>query len=238
MKSKLKALGLALVAVFAMSAVMATAAQATQAQFTAAEYPAVGTGHIEGAVTANYFQITGAGGEKIHCSTVTYEATLAAASTKLTVTPHYNGCTTGSGVGSTVDLNGCDYVFVAGTKTSTVDSHGSVEIVCPAGNSIQVTSGGICTTDIGPQTITSGITYTNVGNGDVTVDVDITGKIKYTETDQNFFCPNTNGHVTSDGNFVSNVLLTGFKDLGTQASPVTTGASQVKEGAAVNIDVG
>lgn len=251
MRVNLKALGLALVAAFAMSAVAASVAQAsTPAAFTAAEYPAVATGHEEGAL--NYFEITG-GGAKTECNNVTYEATLAGASHELTVTPHYTECEeTISGNPATVHLNGCDFRFTAGTYTAAPvdDAHGKVHIVCPVGKKIEITVSAfgspICAVDVHPQTLEGGITYTNIPGGGatpqdyVTVDVDITNDIEYTETDLSFFCPNTNNHHTGDGNFVSQVRIKGYEDL--KKDHTKPGTPEAKEythsGTEVDIDVG
>ncbi len=209
MRGNLKALGLALLAAFAMSAVMASAAQATPAQFTADAYPAVGTGK-EVAGTVNKLESTA--GTSISCGNVIYEATQGEASTELTVTPHYTSCETNSGIGVTVDLNGCHYKFTAGTKAAH-GSTGSVHIICPTGTEITVTAAG-CTIHVPPQTL-NGVTYTNEVNGDVKVDVNI-NTLTTTETDHSaFLCffGATEIHVTN-GLFQSTVLFECFKDLG------------------------
>ena len=221
MRRNLKALGLALLAAFAMSAVVASAAQAeAPAEFTAAEYPAVLTGHEE-EEKAEFFEFTP--GNKTECSDVTYEATLTEASTEVTVTPHYTGCTA-SGVGTNFNLNGCHYKFTAGTATSSTVAHGAVHVICPPNKQIEVVvGGGLCVVDIGPQTLAAGITYTNIKGGGpgtktphdyVTVDIDITGKLKYTDTDTGgIFCPFAGNHTTENGSIVSTVILKGYKDL-------------------------
>lgn len=244
MKRNLKALGLALVATFAMSAVAASAAQAN---FTQPQgQPAVFTGKEEGGPTKNFFQITGVNGPKTHCEETKYEGTLAAASSELTVTPHYTKCKATSGgitIDTNIDLNGCHYIFYVDTKNPLGGGTGSVEIVCPTGGQIEVTT-SLCDTDIPPQKIVGGVTYKNVENGDVTVEARIVEKITYKETKTSIFGPCTNNHHTSDGSFTSDVLVEGFVDNGTHhwltkdpdGSEHTL--STVTEGAALNIDVG
>lgn len=89
MKRNLKALGLALVAAFAMSAAVASAAQAN---FTQPDdiYPVALTGHEEGGPTQNFFSITSgaANPPRSHCQEVKSEGTLAEQSEELTITPH------------------------------------------------------------------------------------------------------------------------------------------------------
>lgn len=232
MRGNIKTLGLALVAVLAMSAVAASAAQAlTQAKFTADAYPAVIKGAQEG--TENFLEATA--GRKTECKTATYQATLTEASTELTVTPHYAECEA-SGVGTTVDLNGCDFRFTAGTNTSAEDSHGSADIVCPGPiKSITVTT-FTCTVHIPAQNGLTGVTFTNKSASTVTVDVDITNQIKYTETD-GFLCPFEGNTEGSDGDFVSKVTVHGFKDGQPQAHPTTEGVTTYGTGAATAIDV-
>jgi hypothetical protein len=209
MKHRFKALGLALVACFAMSVVAASAAHANQGAFTQAEgnYPTAITGAQEG--STNYFEATD--GRKVECEVAKYSGSLSSAATSLTVTPTYEKCTS-SGLTSVVDMNGCTFQFTTGTNTSATDTHGSVHINCPTNAKIVITVGGVCEVDIPAQTVNGGVTFTNVANGDVTVDVDITNDIHYTDTDtpSSFFCPFTSHTVTGEnGDFVSNVLVQG-----------------------------
>lgn len=211
MKGNFKALGLAILAAFAMSAVVASSAHATQASFTAESYPVTITGTQEGAT--NYFEATP--GRKVECKIATYEGTLKEASTELTVTPTYDECTeTSTGFGATVDLNGCHYIFTVGTKTSSTDAHGEVHVKCPVGNKISITV-ATCTVHVTPQT--RKVTYTNLpANVDtpkkfVTVDVDVTNEIHYEDTD-GFLCPFEGNSTGTNGSFVSNVRVKGYKD--------------------------
>jgi len=233
MKRNFKTLGLAFVAALAMSAVAAGSAQAeAQGFFTADAYPAVATGFETKETGADYFQVTGAAGPKTHCDSVSYEATLGGQSTSLTVTPHYTNCeatdTPIGDVAASVDLNGCDYLFEAGTTTTNGITHGSVAIQCPMGQpGIQVTVGGVCEVNVPPQTINGGVTFENVANGDVTVNVNIVEKITYQETDLSFFCPNGNVH-RSDGTFISTVTVKGFKDAKKDHSVITKDSDGVE----------
>ncbi len=201
MTRKFKTLGLCLVAVFAMSAVAATAAQAEK--FTSASYAASITGEQIGALP-NEFEVTNAG---VECGTATFSGTLAAASETLTITPNYQNCLVGGSIPATVDMNGCDYLFHAtGVKTASVD------VVCPT------TAGGVtdkivitvpatgCEIQVPEQNSLSTLhIHVEAGIGDVRVTVKV-GKISYS---QNAKCPGGvesektgiyNGEVTLKGN--------------------------------------
>lgn len=246
MRGNLKALGLALLAAFAMSAVAASAAHGTTAKFTAAEYPAVATGAQEGQPTNsdNYFEATP--NRKTECHVATYEATLAAASTELTVTPHYTQCSS-SILDVTVDLNGCHFTFKTGAIHSTTEVTGTATVNCAEGKEITITAGGAPTCIIhipGDNTVPgspknvnlTGVTFTNIANGDVTVDVDITNQIHYTDTDtQPILCPFMGESTNANGSFRSTVLVEGFKE--TKHGTNSTGNTSYEHGAAVNIDV-
>lgn len=134
MKRNLKALGLALVAAFALSAVLASAASA---EFTSA----TGGATLKAtALTPQVFKIynTSPGNAEVSCNKISVTGTAPAASTELTVEPHYEECTvTDEHTGLTnqpanVTNNGCDYLF-------TTHAGENVHIVCPGGGSIQIT---------------------------------------------------------------------------------------------------
>jgi hypothetical protein len=220
MKSYLKALGLALVAALAISALAAGAAQAENATFTAEKYPAVAKGEQEGPedhsveVGRNYFEITpdeNHEGERFECDTAQYQATLTDASHKLTVTPHYDSCTLG-GTTANIALNGCHFEFETHGTEVEGDTPGTAALRCPAEESITISGPlGICVSHVGEQEELEGITFTNKESGDVTVHVEVTTEIKYTHTDT-VFCPWEGGGTASDGGFVTDVTMEGFED--------------------------
>ena len=83
----LKALGLAVVAVLAMTALAAPASQA--ASFTAASYTAT----LEGEqLAAESHVFTLAGGRTVTCTSAKFKGTLAAPSSTATITPTYSSC--------------------------------------------------------------------------------------------------------------------------------------------------
>jgi hypothetical protein len=192
----LKALGLVLVAIFAMSAIVASAAMAGQGELTSdGKVKLTGTDEVESPATL------GALGKTVSCHghyTVgnvneTPHGFLSPPVTTMTVAPDYTDCTAPNPVNpsvpltATVTLNGCDYVLHIGTGTSPTYS-GTADIVCPGSSVIEVhvyqetdtahTKTPICTDKIGPQTGKTGATVTNEG-GNLKLAGTITGlKVK------------------------------------------------------------
>lgn len=134
----LKVLGLALVAVFAMSAVTASMASA-QGKLTTDGADVKLTGINTGATLEN--SLTAFGGNTT-CPNVVYTGTEVGSltnrvpngATQTTITPHYGLCTTLGIPFSTVDMTGCDYVFDLG-GTVGVNQYSITATVknCPAG---------------------------------------------------------------------------------------------------------
>jgi hypothetical protein len=205
MSRNIKVLGLALVAMLAMSAVVASAASATAFSFKAEKVPTQLTGKQH---NGNDIFTTDAG--KVECTEATYAGEQKVTPTnEVLVTPTYSGCTAFGFANTPIDVNGCQYRFTTVTKESG-NFEGSADIVCPAGKVIEVTAFG-CTVTIGSQTGLKKVTYTNVGAGttrEVTVDVNLTG-IVYVE-DPGFFNTCANNKVTtSNGTYVGAGLVTG-----------------------------
>jgi hypothetical protein len=194
----LKTLGLAFVAVFAMSAIGASAASAAT-EFHAEKAPVTltGTQHAGEDVF-----VTDAG--KVSCEEATYTGSQATV-TSLTssATPKYSGCHATFGLNTTVDVNECKYVFHADT--------GKVDISCPAGKVIAVTAPG-CEVTVGSQTGLGTATFTNKGAGttrEITIDVKLSG-IKYEEHNKGFFptCA-SNTVAKSNGTYEGFATVTG-----------------------------
>lgn len=154
MTRKLKTAGLALVAVFALGAIAASAAHA--GTFTSDEYPATITGQNVGGAHVFETEL----GVPMNCN-VQLHGELAAASETVTMTPTYN-CGIGGNVVD-VDLNGCDYVLRAGATLGMHEVGGLMDIVCPAGAAIdfEITSMPICHLTVGEQLGLGALTYTN-----------------------------------------------------------------------------
>jgi hypothetical protein len=150
---------------------------------------------------------------------------VSAASTTITVTPHYANCTAtpagGGAIAATIDINGCDFEFSALTYTAAEDtSHGTAEVKCPTGTTITLTI-ATCQIHINPQhlgntphpspTIGKSITITNrpAGNGTskpyVNIHTDVT-TVHYLETD-GFLCPFSGDTTGTDGRFKSTISI-------------------------------
>jgi len=172
MTRNFKALGLALVAVFAMSAMAASGASASS--FTAAEYPV----HIQGADTSEGSSKFTSIAPTITCNTATYTNTdpltiespyfEPEASESLTISPTYENCKSGSRE-VTVTMNGCDYVFTTQAEGQALTS----DLVCPAGKTvtIEIYNSGAhidsnlwCNIHIGGQSNLEGLTADTSGN--------------------------------------------------------------------------
>jgi hypothetical protein len=176
----LKALGLPLVVVFAMSAMAASAASAAEGKFTSDGLMTL-KGTETGEAGANKLE---AFGQRVECPGSTYTGhhvgtpnPISNGEVSVTIKPTYVNCWDQASNLLFIDMNGCDYMFKDATSVNTSGTYSIlVDIVCPAGKQIEVT-GGFCTLNIGAQTNKAGFHLTNTGSG-TTDDVDLTGEIK------------------------------------------------------------
>jgi hypothetical protein len=159
MNSKLKALGLALVAALALTAVMASAASA---QFTSNKEHTIISGFQQ---EKNHVFSAGSGFYSISCSTILVNGTLIGTNdADLTITPTYETCKDTAGRTVDVDNSKLTYTF---TRTGAVAGTPVGEIHVSGGITFTTTSGGsvVCTTVIKvPQSI-NGVTYHDNGSG-------------------------------------------------------------------------
>ncbi|HEX3359953.1 MAG TPA: hypothetical protein VHS74_03075 [Solirubrobacterales bacterium] len=196
MKRKLKVLGLAALAVFALSAVIAGAAQAATFTTTDANYPVALSGtQISGTVTLvtfthNEFSVDGG---TTNCTAATFFGTSGgAASSTQRLAASYGGCKLFGLFNATVNMHGCGYLFhLSSATTATADIEG-----CEAGKEIEISSGiTSCVVTVPAQNGLGGITLANENSGTTTSIVttfDITG-VHYHE---NSSCP---GGRTAEG---------------------------------------
>jgi len=150
----LKALGLSLLAVFAMSAVAASGAQA-QAEFTGREdgtpVHTILDGTSESLQDFNYPTFIGTA--HLECQHADFDGTsLDGTDSELTIKAAYYGneadptnpnetCEANSPLGSDVahvDLNECDYTFHAGNEIAAEEFTGTVDVKCAEGHEIDV----------------------------------------------------------------------------------------------------
>jgi hypothetical protein len=179
MTRQLRVLGLALLAVLATSAVIASAAQAVP-QFTASSYPATATGsNTKGSESFT----TEAG--TVQCDSH-FQGSLSAASSTFTVTPTYTNCEAFGFLDATVNMEGCSYIFHATEKVTTDHYRSHVTVECPSGKSIKITA-GTCKAEVKAQGNLTTLTTTNSG-GSVTAMPSVTN-IAMTVTQDGFGCP-------------------------------------------------
>jgi hypothetical protein len=221
MTRKSKAFGLALISVFVMSALAASAAWAGELELPAGVTEATITGEqINGSVTGivtpvNQFK-TDAG--VIKCTPATFHAFAKTATPKeLMLAPTYGntpigtGCTIAGLAGPLIHMNGCTFLYTlqAGGPPTAVETH----VVCPAGQVITITASGSCTITVGggQKFASSMVSVANAGganpNMDVVATVDVVG-IDYVEHGT---CPNGGGNTatTTNGEYKGVVTLKG-----------------------------
>jgi hypothetical protein len=211
----LKVLGLALVAVCAMSAVAASMASADT--FNSVGGVAVSlTGKQTG--TGDVFTTTAG---TVKCKEVTYTGTSTSGVTTVTGVPSYPAKTaggeqncTGFGFPAEINTNGCKYLFHIGAATT-----GTLDVVCEAGKEITVTatSGATvkCIVHVPAQTGLGTITYKNTGSGttqEVEIEANVSG-LKYKHTAGSGLGACTTGEASA-GTYVGKAIVTGETDGG------------------------
>jgi hypothetical protein len=182
MTRHLKTLGLALLAVAALSALGAAPAGASE--FKASKYPTSFTG-----VSAKGNEVIKTEAGNVECKGH-FSGTIASASEDIEFTPTYTECKAFGFVPATVNANGCEYRLFTNEAT---------DLFCPAGHTINILA-GTCAVTIAAQ---SGLQETDVStkNEDITVQATITG-LDYTVTQDGLGCAfagvgvRTNGAMT------------------------------------------
>jgi len=225
MTRNLKALGLALVAVFAFSAMAASSASAVTDHITVGSVPAT----LTGTGSDNVFKITNATPLSVECTTARFHATVSSLGvTSVTATAEYEGrinqtphtvdCDSGLGQ-VTVNMNGCDYDLTGettGLDNGSADA--TVSITCSGTNEIVVEdTTHLCKIKIPAQTPTSGgVVYTNEGAGsskDIKVTATVTG-ITYTTEGSGCKLAGLAAEA-NNADYTGNVTVKAFEDLST-----------------------
>ena len=201
----LKALGLALFAVLALSATAGAVAQADQFKSETAGAAQL-SGELELSSVSNFKTTAGTA----QCFFGTFTGTMGSSpSTALTLTPSFSGCTC-VGIGCLAEINGCKFILKLGAATT-----GSMDISCSAGKEITF-SNNKCIIHVPPQTGLGTVTFSNTGFGatrELTVSLNLE-KIKYKHTKNGTgvgVC--TSGEGTT-GTWTGSLMLTGLKDPG------------------------
>lgn len=173
MSRHFKGLGLALVAIFAMSALAVSSASANPITSTSGPYPK----HLVGEDVGEADTFTDEGGSSISCHGESYSATLNEPSTTLTAFPEYGETcqTVGSGWNVTVTENGCALEFHWHENVATDHDKVGVTVVCPVGKAIEIhhytsSSHGTvaCTNTVASQTAAGTLSATSeTASGDI-----------------------------------------------------------------------
>ena len=190
-----------LVAGLTMSALIVSSASADA--FKAGQYPVTLTGAQSGSI--GKFVTTAGSAE---CTTATLAGTVSGDTQEWAVTPTYSGCAC-VGVACTIDTNGCGYRLKIGAATT-----GTLDIVCPAGNTITFTNTK-CVIHIGSQTGVGTVTYSNSGSGttqEVIYALNLSG-LKYSHTKGTGIGACTTGSGTT-GTWTGTGRMTGEQDPG------------------------
>ncbi len=218
---RMQIIGLALVAVFAMSAVgVASALTDPPEEFMCESYPCSSDGTN---TTAHVFK-TNAG--TVSCSTATFTDSLSGPSPWVKAQATYTGCTAFGFINANINMKDCEYEFHVTTDLQDegpdLEHSGTVDVINKAGATktcaeepITITvSGTACVVTVGPQTGRSTVTFTNGGSGTsrtVTVASNISG-ITYT---QNASCSGGAGTFTN-GTYTGSASVKGDNSKGKQ----------------------
>ena len=212
-----KVLGLALVAVLALSAVGASGAQALKIGATGPTWLTFDA--------LNTQEFTTPGGVTVKCTGIGGHATVENNQTEVTATSiSYSGCTTNiTGTVATVTMEGCDYFFHGGETDPEDPNHGiegEVNLVCPEGKSAVIdvyasaakhTAGEtLCKFKIPGFTGHREITYTNTTGSRNDFDMKaVEVPVAYTR-EGSILC----GAASATGHYHGEITVTGFKDEG------------------------
>jgi hypothetical protein len=208
MNSKLKALGLALVAALALTAVMASTASA---QFTSSSTHTILSGSQEG----SHEFTAGSGFGAIVCATATFSGTSSSTNeSSQTITPTYGNCKDSFGRVVDIDSSSFSYQFTrtgtsGGTPIGTVHVSGSMVLTVTSGSSV------VCTVTIQSGQTNTGIIYHSSG-GTVTTTTN-TADVKSTTAGGFFNCGISNGEHTN-GTYTGATNMTGKDTSGAAAT--------------------
>jgi hypothetical protein len=205
---KSKIMGLAIVAVLAMSALGASAAQAVPVISTSVSPVSV---HGTGEGVGEAFTVDGVTTE---CKVSHYTGTATNGSSTLTLHPTYTECVLkGTSISVTVDTTGCDYVFHATEKVAAGSYKAHVDVVCSGANVIKITA-ATCAATVPGQTGLTTVDIKNATASDVSIQPTVAG-IKATVTVDGFLCPFNGTGAKTGGTYTSTSGITGTAASGT-----------------------
>jgi hypothetical protein len=177
MTRNLKALGMALIAVFAMSAVAVSSAAAAEYHSSATPTTLSGT-----QVATNKFHVPGAG--TVECSGANFPGTVTGKTVKeIRVTPEYSGCVAFGFATTDVITKECHFLFTEPTAAGAI-FQASVHVECTGTNKIKVTptffGASVCTVEIGSQTPSGVVDFENKESESHVLVTSTTTKISHT----------------------------------------------------------
>jgi hypothetical protein len=221
MTRNLKALGIALIAVFAMSVVAASAAQAKFDTLTT--FPTKENVFLTSKALATQEFIIQGGKAKVKCTEVELEtsegkSTNTDKSTSITAYPKYNktepSCEVSPFGNGTVHMNGCYYTFTSETDAS---GDAEVHIICPPEKVIEIKGPASCTIKVGTQTV-RGVHYTNETTSPGTNETEMHIKLEPTVTGISWTSTAACALVGikasgTDGTYTGNVTVTADEDV-------------------------
>jgi hypothetical protein len=212
----LKVLGIAVVAVFAMSATMASMAQATPNWWFTTDAAAGKKTTLTAEQLGEDIFSTTAG--VVKCNAHYTGSVVGPTQSSVTLHPVYSGCTA-FGFAATVDTTGCSFIF----DTSTTKFLATTTVECEAGKEITVVAklAGVtkCTVHIGAQDVGL-VTLTNATkeNGIKYIHADISlSAITYKHTAGTGAGACTSGSA-SNGSYTGTAAVTGFNEGGGETS--------------------
>ncbi|HEX2393161.1 MAG TPA: hypothetical protein VHI77_09610 [Solirubrobacterales bacterium] len=247
MKGKLKALGLALTAMFALGALLAQSAQAVEHTFNLEAERTVLTGGFD----PGFKDKTKIGNVTLVCNSAKFEGTaVGKTNDEITLTPTYgstvapSGCSAeGTGTEFIKHTNHCAYKLDSDTVLTpgTTEEHAPLEIECSgeAENEITLTLPSIGVTIHTPaQKPADGVVYTNIGTGstrEITVHMtlkNLRGKCTGVNC---FLIGLTNGGEFTTAECTGTETIAGFEDKGTEQTGTEKTTPILKEGAQVGV---
>jgi len=238
MTSTLKTFGLALIAVFAMSALAASVAQA---EFTFTTWEGTESNHVHATLKSEQTTAFGdlfgqtAGKPAFKCEKTPTEGTSTTGDEAAgTVSPLFSNCTVGANLAFvTVLPTTCHIRLNITGKDNEHRYTGTADVTCTTpGDSIHVrvyTNSGegtkICEITVDEQHGINGITYTNITTGGPkTVQIDInSNNIKTTTIKGGIICQNTTGVNHTAGTFTGSDITKAFNAAGEQINATVSG---------------
>jgi hypothetical protein len=232
---KFKALGLALVAVFAMSAIVATAAQAAAGTLTSEGKTVIATaeqsGEHEFVLTDHETEPGKFANTKCKKAAFTGTAGVTDGATSVTAHPVYTECTA-FGQPATITTTGCDYVLKTGTPTAG-GWHVTTDVVCTGPDEkaepptpkhlIRIVT-GTCEVTVDSQAGLNTSEATNSGGAGTAMDLllhtNITG-IVYNVTKDAIGCPLKGTGVKSKGDYTGTTTVKAHQEITKVAVGIT-----------------